>query len=152
MNSNIYFQCDQTDLVGKVWEPLGLWCNLSFCVYHSWTHCTSNWYKPQSSHHSPSSQNPWARPAGWVCRRGPTGSEVSSSQWLCINVSVLGACLTPPSLPLVRSCGCIESCVSDLGSSNWFQQRYDPMQQPVIRNTNTIIDPDALRWWLVRTI
>lgn len=50
-----------------------------------------------------------------------------------------------------RSCGCAESCISDLGGSNWFQQRFDPAQQPILRSSNHMIDPDALRWWLVRT-
>uniref|UniRef100_A0A4W6EG72 ST3 beta-galactoside alpha-2,3-sialyltransferase 2 n=1 Tax=Lates calcarifer TaxID=8187 RepID=A0A4W6EG72_LATCA len=48
----------------------------------------------------------------------------------------------------VRSCGCIESCVSDLGQSGWFSQRYDPKQKPVLRDTNNNFDPEALRWWL----
>ncbi|NP_001027812.1 ST3 beta-galactoside alpha-2,3-sialyltransferase 8 [Takifugu rubripes] len=47
-----------------------------------------------------------------------------------------------------RTCGCIESCISDFGGSNWFQQRYDKTQEPVLR-TNSIMDPDALKWWLV---
>uniref|UniRef100_H2SGD3 CMP-N-acetylneuraminate-beta-galactosamide-alpha-2,3-sialyltransferase 2 n=1 Tax=Takifugu rubripes TaxID=31033 RepID=H2SGD3_TAKRU len=45
------------------------------------------------------------------------------------------------------TCGCIESCISDFGGSNWFQQRYDKTQEPVLR-TNSIMDPDALKWWL----
>ncbi|XP_056885710.1 ST3 beta-galactoside alpha-2,3-sialyltransferase 8 [Takifugu flavidus] len=47
----------------------------------------------------------------------------------------------------LRTCGCIESCISDFGGSNWFQQRYDKTQEPVLR-TNSIMDPDALKWWL----
>uniref|UniRef100_UPI0037E92EA3 ST3 beta-galactoside alpha-2,3-sialyltransferase 8 isoform X2 n=1 Tax=Semicossyphus pulcher TaxID=241346 RepID=UPI0037E92EA3 len=45
-----------------------------------------------------------------------------------------------------RSCGC-SSCISDLGQSDWFIQRYDPKQQPVIRETNNF-DPEAVKWWL----
>ncbi|XP_034020446.1 ST3 beta-galactoside alpha-2,3-sialyltransferase 8 [Thalassophryne amazonica] len=48
----------------------------------------------------------------------------------------------------LRPCGCAESCVSDLQGSDWFSQRYDPHQQPVLRNTNRDLDPEALRWWL----
>ncbi|XP_070759636.1 ST3 beta-galactoside alpha-2,3-sialyltransferase 8 [Enoplosus armatus] len=47
-----------------------------------------------------------------------------------------------------RPCGCTESCISDLEGSDWFSQRYDPKQQPVLRDTNNNFDPDALRWWL----
>ncbi|XP_041800057.1 ST3 beta-galactoside alpha-2,3-sialyltransferase 8 [Chelmon rostratus] len=47
-----------------------------------------------------------------------------------------------------QSCGCTESCISDLGRSDWFSQRYDPKQQPILRDTNNNFDPDALRWWL----
>nr|XP_046237012.1 ST3 beta-galactoside alpha-2,3-sialyltransferase 8 [Scatophagus argus] len=46
-----------------------------------------------------------------------------------------------------RPCGCVESCISDLGKSDWFSQRYDPKQQPVLRDTDNF-DPDALKWWL----
>ncbi|XP_022597943.1 CMP-N-acetylneuraminate-beta-galactosamide-alpha-2,3-sialyltransferase 2-like isoform X2 [Seriola dumerili] len=47
-----------------------------------------------------------------------------------------------------RSCGCSDSCISDMGSSSWFSLRYDPKQQPILRDTNKNFDPDALRWWL----
>ncbi|XP_036956072.1 ST3 beta-galactoside alpha-2,3-sialyltransferase 8 [Acanthopagrus latus] len=46
------------------------------------------------------------------------------------------------------SCGCVESCISDVGSSEWFGQRYDPKQQPILRDSNNNFDPDALKWWL----
>ncbi|XP_070814583.1 ST3 beta-galactoside alpha-2,3-sialyltransferase 8 [Chaetodon trifascialis] len=49
---------------------------------------------------------------------------------------------------VLRSCGCTESCVSDPGGSDWFSQRYDPKQQPILRDTSKHFDPDALRWWL----
>ncbi|XP_042350036.1 CMP-N-acetylneuraminate-beta-galactosamide-alpha-2,3-sialyltransferase 2-like [Plectropomus leopardus] len=48
----------------------------------------------------------------------------------------------------LRSCGCTESCISDLGGSEWFSRRYDPKQQPILRDTNNKFDPDALKWWL----
>ncbi|KAK9529558.1 hypothetical protein VZT92_013641 [Zoarces viviparus] len=47
-----------------------------------------------------------------------------------------------------QSCGCTESCISDLGRSDWFRRRYDPKQQPVLRDSNNNFDPEALRWWL----
>ncbi|XP_049438606.1 ST3 beta-galactoside alpha-2,3-sialyltransferase 8 [Epinephelus fuscoguttatus] len=47
-----------------------------------------------------------------------------------------------------RSCGCTKSCISDLGGSEWFSKRYDPKQQPVLRDTNNNFDPEALKWWL----
>ncbi|XP_044076853.1 CMP-N-acetylneuraminate-beta-galactosamide-alpha-2,3-sialyltransferase 2-like isoform X2 [Siniperca chuatsi] len=49
---------------------------------------------------------------------------------------------------VLRPCGCPVSCISDLGGSDWFSQRYDPKQQPVLQATNNNFDPDALRWWL----
>ncbi|XP_068449684.1 ST3 beta-galactoside alpha-2,3-sialyltransferase 8 isoform X2 [Clinocottus analis] len=48
----------------------------------------------------------------------------------------------------LRSCGCAESCISDLGKSDWFSRRYDPKQQPVLQDTDNNFDPEALRWWL----
>uniref|UniRef100_A0A3B4WZW5 CMP-N-acetylneuraminate-beta-galactosamide-alpha-2,3-sialyltransferase 2 n=1 Tax=Seriola lalandi dorsalis TaxID=1841481 RepID=A0A3B4WZW5_SERLL len=64
--------------------------------------------------------------------------------------------LSPPTIrakPTSRetgeeSCGCSDSCISDMGSSSWFSLRYDPKQQPILRDTNKNFDPDALRWWL----
>ncbi|XP_071351262.1 ST3 beta-galactoside alpha-2,3-sialyltransferase 8 [Trachinotus anak] len=47
-----------------------------------------------------------------------------------------------------RSCGCPKDCISDVTSSDWFSQRYDPRQQPILRDTNNNFDQDALRWWL----
>uniref|UniRef100_G3NJS0 CMP-N-acetylneuraminate-beta-galactosamide-alpha-2,3-sialyltransferase 2 n=1 Tax=Gasterosteus aculeatus aculeatus TaxID=481459 RepID=G3NJS0_GASAC len=47
-----------------------------------------------------------------------------------------------------RLCGCTESCISDLGSSDWFSQRYDPKQQPVLRDASDHFDSKALSWWL----
>ncbi|XP_069006185.1 ST3 beta-galactoside alpha-2,3-sialyltransferase 8 [Embiotoca jacksoni] len=48
----------------------------------------------------------------------------------------------------LRLCSCSESCIADLDSSDWFSRRYDPKQQPILRNTNDNFDPDALTWWL----
>lgn len=48
----------------------------------------------------------------------------------------------------LRSCGCTKSCISDLGGSDWFSRRYDPKQQPILRDTNNNFDPEALRWWM----
>lgn len=44
-----------------------------------------------------------------------------------------------------RSCGCV-SCVSDL-SSDWFKERFDPEQQPILRQNHSM-DPHALDWWM----
>ncbi|XP_020486294.1 ST3 beta-galactoside alpha-2,3-sialyltransferase 8 [Labrus bergylta] len=46
-----------------------------------------------------------------------------------------------------RPCGCSDSCISDVEGSDWFSKRYDPKQQPVLRETNNF-DPDAIKWWL----
>uniref|UniRef100_UPI003AAB90A0 ST3 beta-galactoside alpha-2,3-sialyltransferase 8 n=1 Tax=Centroberyx gerrardi TaxID=166262 RepID=UPI003AAB90A0 len=47
-----------------------------------------------------------------------------------------------------RQCGCADSCISDLGGSDWFSRHYDPQQQPVLHNTGNKMDADALGWWL----
>lgn len=47
-----------------------------------------------------------------------------------------------------RHCGCSESCISDLRGSDWFRERYDPKQQPILRDTDKNFDPEALKWWL----
>ncbi|KAM9758878.1 ST3 beta-galactoside alpha-2,3-sialyltransferase 8 isoform 1-T4 [Menidia menidia] len=47
-----------------------------------------------------------------------------------------------------KPCGCSESCISDLEESEWFGQRYDLKQQPILRDDNNNFDPDALAWWL----
>ncbi|XP_041835617.1 ST3 beta-galactoside alpha-2,3-sialyltransferase 8 [Melanotaenia boesemani] len=46
-----------------------------------------------------------------------------------------------------RLCGCSKSCISDMNGWDWFSQRYDPDQEPILRDTNNF-DPDALAWWL----
>lgn len=48
----------------------------------------------------------------------------------------------------LRPCGCSESCISDLEGSDWFSQRYDPKQQPVLQKSQNNFNPDALTWWL----
>ncbi|XP_072237688.1 ST3 beta-galactoside alpha-2,3-sialyltransferase 8 [Leuresthes tenuis] len=48
----------------------------------------------------------------------------------------------------LRQCGCSESCISDRETSEWFSQRYDPKQQPILRDTNSDFDSSALAWWL----
>ncbi|KAM9813216.1 ST3 beta-galactoside alpha-2,3-sialyltransferase 8 [Neosynchiropus ocellatus] len=46
-----------------------------------------------------------------------------------------------------RTCGCPNSCMSDVNGFDWFAKHFDPNQQPVVRETNNF-DPDALKWWL----
>lgn len=45
-----------------------------------------------------------------------------------------------------RSCGC-GSCVSDMATSDWFRQRFDPEQQPILRQNHSL-DHSALFWWM----
>ncbi|XP_029357926.1 ST3 beta-galactoside alpha-2,3-sialyltransferase 8 [Echeneis naucrates] len=47
-----------------------------------------------------------------------------------------------------RSCGCSKTCISDLGTSSWFTQRYNPKMQPIIRKNGNNFDPNSLKWWL----
>ncbi|RVE72622.1 hypothetical protein OJAV_G00039290 [Oryzias javanicus] len=47
-----------------------------------------------------------------------------------------------------RQCGCLASCVSELGGSEWFSRRYDPQQDPLLREDISSVDPAALQWWL----
>ncbi|CAL1612964.1 unnamed protein product [Knipowitschia caucasica] len=47
--------------------------------------------------------------------------------------------------PLLRLCGCT-SCVSDLESSDWFRQRYNPHKQPILKQ-NQSVEGGALSWW-----
>lgn len=130
------------------------WCSvlwLSVCVCSSWTHSASYWSDPRPSQNPRSSQlrRTWIR--GRAFRELTEWPEVERNTSLCIPWFPV---LSPSDSSVsssVRSCGCIESCISDLGGSDWFSKRYDPKQQPVLRNTNNNFDPDALRWWLVRT-
>lgn len=43
-------------------------------------------------------------------------------------------------------CGC-PPCVADVGTSEWFSQRYDPQQHPFLPDQEAL-DPEKLRWWL----
>ncbi|KAL0978834.1 hypothetical protein UPYG_G00176330 [Umbra pygmaea] len=45
-----------------------------------------------------------------------------------------------------RICGC-PSCIADTNVSEWFDQHYDPRQQPFLTGNNSM-DPEALNWWL----
>ncbi|XP_072296152.1 ST3 beta-galactoside alpha-2,3-sialyltransferase 8 [Eucyclogobius newberryi] len=45
-----------------------------------------------------------------------------------------------------KRCGC-DSCVSDLNSSDWFKQRFDPQKQPILTQNHSI-DAQALNWWM----
>uniref|UniRef100_A0A667XT98 CMP-N-acetylneuraminate-beta-galactosamide-alpha-2,3-sialyltransferase 2 n=1 Tax=Myripristis murdjan TaxID=586833 RepID=A0A667XT98_9TELE len=45
-------------------------------------------------------------------------------------------------------CGCADPCVSELGASRWFGERFDPQQQPVLLSSSSNMDGEALRWWL----
>uniref|UniRef100_A0A3B3XG11 CMP-N-acetylneuraminate-beta-galactosamide-alpha-2,3-sialyltransferase 2 n=1 Tax=Poecilia mexicana TaxID=48701 RepID=A0A3B3XG11_9TELE len=47
-----------------------------------------------------------------------------------------------------KSCGCSDSCISDLQGSVWFSDRYISSQQPILHAKNNKFDPDALAWWL----
>uniref|UniRef100_A0A3Q0S303 CMP-N-acetylneuraminate-beta-galactosamide-alpha-2,3-sialyltransferase 2 n=1 Tax=Amphilophus citrinellus TaxID=61819 RepID=A0A3Q0S303_AMPCI len=47
-----------------------------------------------------------------------------------------------------RVCGCSDSCISGLNRSEWFKQRYNDAQQPILQDTGNTFDPDALSWWL----
>ncbi|KAM8868597.1 ST3 beta-galactoside alpha-2,3-sialyltransferase 8 [Synchiropus picturatus] len=46
-----------------------------------------------------------------------------------------------------RPCGCPNSCMSDMDGFDWFGKRYDPNQEPIVRETNNF-EPEALKWWL----
>ncbi|XP_030585308.1 ST3 beta-galactoside alpha-2,3-sialyltransferase 8 isoform X2 [Archocentrus centrarchus] len=48
----------------------------------------------------------------------------------------------------LKVCGCSDSCISGLNRSEWFKQRYNDAQQPILRDTGNNFDPDALSWWL----
>uniref|UniRef100_A0A1A8BM27 CMP-N-acetylneuraminate-beta-galactosamide-alpha-2,3-sialyltransferase 2 n=2 Tax=Nothobranchius kadleci TaxID=1051664 RepID=A0A1A8BM27_NOTKA len=82
-------------------------------------------------------------------RAAPTSKEAA------VEPTVAPPASTPPPANTIdadeennpRSCGCSESCVSDLDWSDWFTKRYDLKQQPILRATNNF-DPDALAWWL----
>ncbi|KAM6927261.1 ST3 beta-galactoside alpha-2,3-sialyltransferase 8 [Xenentodon cancila] len=73
--------------------------------------------------------------------------ELQQEVMTSVRPDLYGSCLTLLSY-FFRLCGCSESCVSDLEGSDWFSQRYDPKQDPILRNTKNNFDPDALTWWL----
>ncbi|KAJ8358651.1 hypothetical protein SKAU_G00151760 [Synaphobranchus kaupii] len=54
---------------------------------------------------------------------------------------------TTPARLRGMACSC-PSCVADGGQSEWFDQRYDPQQQPVLTAQNTSLPPLTLKWWL----
>lgn len=49
----------------------------------------------------------------------------------------------------VPTCSC-PTCVADSGTSEWFDQHFDPKQQPYLLSEENNVDPDALKWWMVR--
>ncbi|XP_008407369.1 ST3 beta-galactoside alpha-2,3-sialyltransferase 8 [Poecilia reticulata] len=46
-----------------------------------------------------------------------------------------------------KSCGCSDSCISDLQLSVWFSDHYNSSQQPILHAKNNNFDPDAIAWW-----
>lgn len=54
--------------------------------------------------------------------------------------------LPPPTQQVNRSCGCT-SCVSDVAASDWFRQRFDPEQQPILTQNHNLSSA-SLQWWL----
>ncbi|KAF5908725.1 CMP-N-acetylneuraminate-beta-galactosamide-alpha-2,3-sialyltransferase 2-like, partial [Clarias magur] len=46
-----------------------------------------------------------------------------------------------------RSCRC-QTCITDKGISKWFDQRFDPKQQPYLSFKKYQIDAESLQWWL----
>ncbi|XP_028260916.1 ST3 beta-galactoside alpha-2,3-sialyltransferase 8 isoform X2 [Parambassis ranga] len=65
-----------------------------------------------------------------------------------VEVEKMEAQLIDDSEDNLKQCGCSKSCISDLDGSDWFSQRYDPKQQPILRAKDNILDPYALAWWL----
>lgn len=49
-------------------------------------------------------------------------------------------------LEVKRSCGC-NSCVSDVESSDWFKQRFNPEQHPILTQNHSF-NRSALDWWM----
>ncbi|NWY97934.1 SIA4A sialyltransferase, partial [Loxia curvirostra] len=46
-----------------------------------------------------------------------------------------------------RPCSC-HSCISELGRSLWFDQRFNSTMQPFLTSQNALIPEDSYRWWL----
>lgn len=49
----------------------------------------------------------------------------------------------------VHTCSC-PTCLADSGTSEWFDQHFDPKQQPYLISEENNLDPDSLKWWMVR--
>lgn len=47
-----------------------------------------------------------------------------------------------------RPCSC-HTCISELGHSLWFDQRFNSTMQPFLTSHNALIPEDSYRWWLV---
>lgn len=47
-----------------------------------------------------------------------------------------------------RPCSC-STCISELGHSLWFDQRFNSTMQPFLTSQNALIPEDSYRWWLV---
>lgn len=47
-----------------------------------------------------------------------------------------------------RPCSC-RTCISELGHSLWFDQRFNSTMQPFLTSQNALIPEDSYRWWLV---
>ncbi|XP_015711840.1 CMP-N-acetylneuraminate-beta-galactosamide-alpha-2,3-sialyltransferase 1 isoform X2 [Coturnix japonica] len=46
-----------------------------------------------------------------------------------------------------RPCSC-STCISELGHSLWFDQRFNSTMQPFLTSQNALIPEDSYRWWL----
>ncbi len=142
---------DANSFSGAVMMRFFLTVRLLF-VCSDWTHSASCWSEPWPSQDPASPQDCQTSSKGEASRGLQGKSEVTRirSHTVCIPwfpaLSLSDSSVTSS----LRSCGCVESCISDLGGSDWFRQRYDPKQQPIIRDAKNNFDPDALKWWLVR--
>lgn len=47
----------------------------------------------------------------------------------------------------VHTCNC-PTCLADSGMSEWFDQHFDPKQQPYLISEENNLDPDSLKWWM----
>lgn len=47
-----------------------------------------------------------------------------------------------------RPCSC-HTCISELGHSLWFDQRFNSTMQPFLTSQNALIPEESYRWWLV---
>ncbi|XP_071395194.1 CMP-N-acetylneuraminate-beta-galactosamide-alpha-2,3-sialyltransferase 1-like [Centroberyx affinis] len=54
----------------------------------------------------------------------------------------------PNPMAAQRPCGCANPCISDLGLSDWFSQRYNPQQPLILNTTDNKLTSNALKWWL----